>query len=130
MPDIHIKRIYEPASPRDGYRVLVDRLWPRGIKKEDASINLWLKEIGPSSELRKWFSHDPEKWKAFRMKYFKELDGKKELIESLIKNAKKQKLTLLYSAKEERFNNAAALKEYIEKIYTKHHLIKKRKMKK
>ena len=99
--------------------MLVDRLWPRGIKRDYASINLWLKEIAPGSELRKWFSHDPEKWKAFRMKYFKELEIKKELIESLIKNAKKQKLTLLYSAKEERFNNAVVLKEYIEKNYNK-----------
>ncbi|MDO8548771.1 MAG: DUF488 domain-containing protein [Ignavibacteria bacterium] len=119
MYNIQIKRIYEPASPRDGYRVLVDRLWPRGSKKEDASINLWLREIAPGNELRKWFSHDPEKWKEFRSKYFKELDNKKELVDVLIKNAKKQKLTLLFSSKEERFNNAAALKEYIEKTYNK-----------
>ncbi|HLG33194.1 MAG TPA: DUF488 family protein [Ignavibacteriaceae bacterium] len=125
MPNIQIKRIYEPANRQDGCRVLVDRIWPRGIKKDDASINLWLKEIAPSTELRKWYSHDPEKWKKFKTKFFKELDERKELVEVLIKNAKKQKLTLLYSAKEERFNNAAALKEYIEKNYYKHHLIRK-----
>ena len=88
MPNIQIKRIYEPANRQDGCRVLVDRIWPRGIKKDDASINLWLKEIAPSTELRKWYSHDPEKWKKFKTKFFKELDERKELVEVLIKNAK------------------------------------------
>lgn len=94
--------------------MLIDRLWPRGIKKENASIDLWLKEIGPSNELRKWFSHDPKKWKGFKAKYFKELDSKPELKNSLLKNIKGKKLTLLYSSKEEQLNNAAALKEYLE----------------
>ena len=125
MPNIQIKRIYEPANRQDDCRVLVDRIWPRGIKKDDASINLWLKEFAPDSELCKCFSHDFEKLKEFKGKYFKELESRKELFELLIKYAKKRKLTLLYSAKEERFNNASALKEYIEKNYYKHHLIRK-----
>jgi len=117
MYNIFIKRNYEPVNPKDGFRVLVDRLWPRGIKKDDAKIDLWLKEIAPSAELRKWYSHDPEKWKEFKMKYFEELDKKKHLLEELICTVKKQKLTLLYSSKEERLNNAAALKKYIEKNF-------------
>ena len=87
---IRINRIYEPAIPDDGYRVLVDRFWPRGIKKDSRSIDLWLKEIAPSNELRKWYSHDPEKWKEYISKYFKELDNKKELVDLLIRNAKKK----------------------------------------
>lgn len=117
MHNIIIKRIYEPVSQMDGYCVLVDRLWPRGIKKDNASINLWLKDIAPSTELRKWYSHDPKKWKVFKSKYFKELDGKKELVDLLIKNAKKKKISLLYSSKEKQLNNAAALKEYLEKFF-------------
>lgn len=117
--EIRIKRIYEQAGPDDGYRVLVDRLWPRGIKEDDAKIDLWLKEIAPSNELRKWYSHDPKKWKVFKSKYFKELDGKQELVDLLIKNAKKKKITLLYSSKEERLNNAVAIKEYLKKKFHK-----------
>lgn len=119
MYNIQIKRIYEPVSPRDGFRVLVDRLWPRGIKKENAKIDLWLKEIAPSNELRKWYSHDPEKWKEFKSKCFKELDRKKDLVDLLIRNAKKEKIILLYSSKEQQLNNAAALKEYVEKNFNK-----------
>ena len=111
---IELKRIYEKHSKNDGYRVLVDRLWPRGVSREKAGIDLWLKEIAPSGELRKWFAHKPEKWDDFKNKYFDELKLNHAGVEVLINHLEKDKITLLYSAKEERYNNAAALKEYIE----------------
>jgi len=112
---IRIKRIYDPPSPDDGKRILVDRLWPRGIKKEDAKIDEWLKDIAPSDELRKWFSHDPLKWQEFKAKYKQELKGKTELIERIRKEAKKGTVTLLFAAKDTKHNNACILKEIIEK---------------
>ena len=81
--NIFAKRIYEERSPKDGFRILVDRLWPRGIKKEQANIDLWLKEIAPSDSLRKWFNHEPEKWEGFKQRYFKELDQNQNLVEEL-----------------------------------------------
>ncbi len=114
MPaEIFIKRIYDPPSESDGKRILVDRLWPRGIKKEDAVINAWMKEIAPSNELREWFAHDEKKWEEFKIKYFKELDKKKNLSEELLSTGKK-KITLLFGAKDKQHNQAAALKEYLE----------------
>ena len=107
-----IKRVYEPYSAGDGYRLLIDRLWPRGLSKEKAHIDCWLKEIAPSNELRKWFSHDPAKWKEFIKKYKEELENspaKEELLE-LVK--KHKKITLLYSSKEEKNNNAHALSQW------------------
>lgn len=109
------KRIYEKPDKEDGFRVLVDRLWPRGLKKSRAQIDLWLKDIAPSSNLRKWFSHDPDKWDEFRKRYFKELGDKKESLLEMIEKAGKKTITLLYSSKEEKFNNAAALREYLQK---------------
>jgi uncharacterized protein YeaO (DUF488 family) len=97
-----------------GYRILVDRLWPRGVSKEDAKLDLWLKEIGPSNELRKWFGHDPERWNGFKEKFFSELDEKKELVEQIIIKAREGDVVLLFGAKDEEHNNAVALKEYIE----------------
>jgi uncharacterized protein YeaO (DUF488 family) len=111
---INIKRIYEPPSRSDGKRILIDRLWPRGIKKEDAHVDEWLKEIAPSSELREWFDHDPNKWGEFKKRFFFELQGKKDTIDTLINAARKGTVTLLFASKEERFNNAVALKEYID----------------
>ena len=112
---INIKRAYEKSSKGDGYRILVDQLWPRGITKENAEINLWMKEIAPSKKLRKWFSHDPKKWTEFQKKYRNELKKKKELIEKLIQIEKEKKnITFVYAAKDEKFNNAVALKEYLE----------------
>ena len=110
---IKFKRIYEPADKNDGYRVLVDRLWPRGIKKEDAHINLWLKEIAPSTALRKWFNHESEKWDAFRKKYYAELKGNAAVKE--MKQAIKEHAitTLLYSARNENYNQAIVLAEYL-----------------
>lgn len=109
---IQLKRIYEKSSDQDGLRVLVDKLWPRGLRKNAADI--WLKEIAPDDELRKWFSHDPDKWEEFRKRYLKELEQNEEYIQKLIKKAKETDLTLLYAAKNERFNNAIVLKEYLE----------------
>ncbi len=111
---ITIKRVYDPPSRDDGKRILIDRLWPRGLKKEAAHVDEWMKDIAPSSELRKWFGHDPEKWDEFKQRFFKELQGKQEQLERIVDFAQKGRVTLLFGSKEERFNNASALKEYIE----------------
>jgi len=118
MKEIRIKRVYEPANRQDGYRVLVDRLWPRGLKKSKAAVDLWMKDIAPSSELRKWFAHEPQKWGMFKRKYFRELSEQEKNIDWLIQQGKKRRVTLLFSAKDEKFNNAVALKEYLEKNLT------------
>lgn len=111
-----IKRIYENPMETDGFRILIDRLWPRGISKEKAKIDLWLKEIAPSDELRKWFSHDPEKWTDFKKKYKLELANNLESIKVIKEIIKKEKIiTLLYSAKDEEHNNAIVLKEFLKK---------------
>lgn len=111
---IKLKRIYEPPSEDDGKRIFVERLWPRGIKKEKADIHLWLKDIAPSHELRRWFSHDPEKFEEFRKRYMKELEERRDLLFELVKYAKNGTLTLLYSTKNERCNSAVVLKEVLE----------------
>lgn len=110
---IKIKRVYEKKSNSDGYRILIDRLWPRGLKKTEAKVDLWIKEIAPSDDLRKWFAHDPERWISFKAKYKKELREKTDLINQ-IKTLQKQKglVTLLYSAKDEEHNNAVVLKSF------------------
>ncbi len=112
---IKTKRVYEPPSKEDHFRILVDRLWPRGISKEKAKIDLWLKEVAPSDGLRKWYSHDPKKWESFKTKYRAELEKRPDLLES-IKRLEKDKgsITLLFGSKEEKLNNAAALKEFLE----------------
>ncbi len=110
---IRIKRIYDPASPGDGRRILIDRLWPRGLKKEEARFDEWLKDLAPSDELRKWFSHDPAKWSEFQKRYRSELRGKAELLERLRTEARKGTVTLLYSARDEEHNNAVVLKELL-----------------
>ena len=112
---IKIKRIYDAPTLDDGIRILVDRLWPRGLSKEKAKVELWLKEIAPSNELRKWYSHDPKKWAEFRKRYFDDLDTKRELVNQIVQKTKERDVTLLYSSKEEKINNAVALKEYIAK---------------
>ncbi len=111
---IKIKRVYDLPASEDGFRILVDRLWPRGLSKEKAKVVLWLKEIAPSHELRKWYVHDPKKWTEFKNRYFKELDPKKELVDLIIEKTEQGTVTLLYGSKEEKLNNAVALKEYIE----------------
>jgi len=109
------KRVYDKREKNDGFRILVDRLWPRGLSKEKAKIDLWLKNIAPSNELRKWFSHDSKKWNEFKKGYFNELKNKDKDIELIQNKSKKGTITLLYGAKDSKFNNAIALKEYIEK---------------
>ena len=107
---IKIKRIYDKKSKDDGYRILIDRLWPRGITKEEAEVDLWLKDIAPSAGLRKWFSHDPNKWNAFRKRYGLELKTKNESIETVNRLLKEKGIiTFLYSAKNEQYNNAIVL---------------------
>jgi len=112
---IQIKRAYERPSESDGYRVLVDRIWPRGIRKEDAAISEWLKEIAPSKGLREWFGHEPERWDEFRIRYFEELGNHPDAITALRKKAGAGPVTLVYAAKDELHNNAVALKEHLEK---------------
>lgn len=112
---ILVKRIYEPAAESDGFRVLVDRLWPRGIAKEAAKLDLWLPDLGPSTELRQWFNHDPTRWDEFRRRYQAELKEKKELVEELEGRAKEGMVTLLYSAKDEAHNQAVVLQQYLLK---------------
>jgi len=114
---IRIKRIYDQATNDDGFRILVDRLWPRGLSKERAKVDLWLRDVAPSDGLRKWFSHDPKKWVDFKIKYEKELKGKQELLHK-IKQAEKEKgiVTLLYSARDEEHNNAVVLSLSLKNI--------------
>jgi uncharacterized protein YeaO (DUF488 family) len=110
---IKIKRIYDPPSGDDGKRVLIDRLWPRGISKDEAQIDEWLKEIAPSDELRKWFGHDPGKWKEFRKRYTNELTEKKDLLGRLAEESKEETLTLLFAAKDTAHSNAAVIRELL-----------------
>lgn len=112
---IEIKRVYEKPDKSDGVRVLIDRLWPRGLKKEDAKIDHWMKEIAPSDSLRKWFAHKKEHWDAFRQRYAEELKSKKELLKQLRDLGKDQKVTLLYAAKETEINNAQVILEILKK---------------
>lgn len=116
MKTIKIKRVYEPAARGDGYRILIDRIWPRGLTKEKANVDLWLKEIAPSTQLRQWFKHDPKKWFEFKKRYFKELSSKKDLIAIIQEIAHKHPVTILFGAKDEEHNNAVALSEYLKKI--------------
>lgn len=112
---IRVKRAYLPATRTDGWRVLVDRLWPRGLAKDAARIDQWCKEIAPSDELRKWFGHAPERWLEFRRRYFAELAEKEDLVVELAEKAREGGLTLVFAAKDEDHNNSVALKEYLEK---------------
>jgi uncharacterized protein YeaO (DUF488 family) len=110
---IPIKRAYEPVSPQDGQRVLVDRLWPRGLSKERAAIDLWLKEIAPSTALRQWFGHEPERWGEFQRRYHAELDANGEVVGQLREAMRAGKTTLIYGAKDEAHNDAVVLAAYI-----------------
>jgi uncharacterized protein YeaO (DUF488 family) len=111
---IVIKRIYEPAAKADGYRVLVDRLWPRGLKKEDAALDIWAKELAPSTALRQWFGHDPTRWEGFRHCYAAELDAMGERWRPLAERAARHRVTLLYAARDEELSHALVLKSYLE----------------
>jgi uncharacterized protein YeaO (DUF488 family) len=113
---IKTERIYDNPKGNDSFRILVDRLWPRGLSKDKVKVDLWQKDIAPSDSLRKWFGHDEMKWDEFKLKYFIELDKNDDAVNTILKKAKKEgSITLLYGAKEERFNNAVALKEYLKK---------------
>ena len=110
-----MKRVYEPPAATDGVRILVDHLWPRGLKKEAVKVKSWSKAISPSTDLRQWFRHDPAKWKEFQRRYFSELDHKPEVWQPLLDAAQKGGLTLVFSARDEEHNNAVVLKKYLEK---------------
>jgi uncharacterized protein YeaO (DUF488 family) len=111
---IQTRRIYDPPEPSDGSRFLVERLWPRGMKKEELAMAGWLKEVAPSAELRRWFSHDPAKWEEFRRRYFAELASNPEVLQPIREAARDGNVTLLYSARDTEHNNAGALKAYLE----------------
>jgi len=111
---IRVKRAYEAPDPGDGCRILVDRLWPRGVAKEAAHIDLWLKEIAPSAELRKWFNHDPGRWSEFGLRYAREVEQHPEALAQLMAQVRKGPVTLVYAAKDEEHNNAVFLKAFVE----------------
>lgn len=112
-PDLRVKRVYDAPAGDDGRRVLVDRVWPRGLSKDKAQLDEWLKDIAPSSSLRKWFGHDPEKWEAFRARYAEELAEKGELVNRLRDMAREGRVTLLFAAKDTEHNNAVALRDHL-----------------
>ena len=112
---IFVKRAYEPPSPSDGYRILVDRLWPRGLTKDRLKISSWNKNIAPSNELRRWFGHDPQKWREFTTKYFIELNANPEVVDTVLSYLRSEPVvTFVFASKEEKLNNAVALKIYFE----------------
>jgi uncharacterized protein YeaO (DUF488 family) len=111
---IQLKRAYEKPSRDDGLRILVERLWPRGLTKESAAVDLWLKEVAPSSELRKWFAHDPAKWEQFQKRYWKELEQQEEAVQLLQQKSQQDTITLVYAARDEEHNGALALKQFLE----------------
>ena len=111
--NVRLKRAYDPPAPEDGTRILVDRLWPRGVSKEHAALDQWMKEIAPSAELREWFGHAPAKWPEFRRRYAAELRGNEPLVEELRAIARKGPLTLVYSARDEEHNDAVELRDFL-----------------
>ncbi|MDK4735096.1 DUF488 domain-containing protein [Rhizobium sp. CNPSo 3490] len=110
---LHIKRIYEPKEDRDGTRILVDRLWPRGLKKQEAAVDVWLKDIAPSPALRRWFGHDPAKWNEFQRRYLDELKKNSSAVEELERRIGQSDATLLYAAKDQAYNHAIVLQRFI-----------------
>jgi uncharacterized protein YeaO (DUF488 family) len=112
---LQLKRAYDKPARRDGKRVLVERLWPRGLTKARAAVDLWLREVAPSPELRNWFGHDPAKWRQFERRYWNELKGRQQAVDLLRQKAKRGTVTLVYAARDEQHNGALALKEYIER---------------
>lgn len=111
---IRVKRIYEPPAEGDGYRLLVDRLWPRGVARQRASIDAWMKEAGPSSKLRRWFNHDVSRWQEFKRRYAAELDNRQDVVAEILSIASERPVTLLYSARDTGHNQAVALAEYLD----------------
>jgi uncharacterized protein YeaO (DUF488 family) len=112
---IDLKRAYDPPAKRDGHRILVDRVWPRGIARDDLQIDAWLKDLAPSNDLRKWFGHDPAKWDEFRRRYVLELEQRSEALGELVEKARTGHVTLIFSAKDTEHNNAVALREHLER---------------
>jgi uncharacterized protein YeaO (DUF488 family) len=110
MARVTLKRVYEPAAPGDGMRILVDRLWPRGLSKKDAAVDLWCKDVAPSDHLRKWFGHDPARWAEFRVRYRRELREHPEALKAIRAQVRGRSITLLFAAKDEAHNNAVVLK--------------------
>lgn len=113
--DVRIRRAYDGPRRGDGFRVLVDRVWPRGVRKEDLELDAWWKELAPSTALRKWFGHDPERWEGFKRRYFRELEQGGEAVDALVERARRGRVTLLFGARDEEHNQAVALREYLER---------------
>jgi uncharacterized protein YeaO (DUF488 family) len=111
--NVNVKRIYDPPAPSDGFRVLVDRLWPRGLSKDAAAFDEWMKDIAPSAELRRWFGHDPARWNEFRQRYAEEVGQHQDVLDDLRKRARHGPITFVYSARDETHNNAVALRDLI-----------------
>jgi uncharacterized protein YeaO (DUF488 family) len=111
--DVRLKRVYEPTAPSDGYRVLIDRLWPRGVSTQRADLDRWEKELAPSAELRQWFGHDPERFQEFRRRYEEELRGQRPRLSELRRRAREGTLTLVYSARDPEHNDAVVLAEVL-----------------
>jgi uncharacterized protein YeaO (DUF488 family) len=118
--NIQVKRIYEPTAPEDGHRVLVDRLWPRGLSRARAALDLWLQEIAPSAELRQWFGHDPARWGEFQVRYRKELEERPVAVATLRNLARHGTLTLVFAARDEARNNAQVIKKFLEDLHRRH----------
>lgn len=112
-PDVRLKRAYEKPSAEDGVRLLVDRLWPRGLRKEEAAIDRWLKDLAPSDDLRRWFGHDPDRWDEFRRRYLDELSQRSDLIDALREEARRRRLTLVYAARDAQHNQAVVLRDLL-----------------
>ncbi len=113
---VAVKRVYEKPAGEDGYRVLVDKIWPRGVAKEEAEVDEWLKDIAPSSELRKWFHEDPTRWAEFRRRYLSELKEYREELRRLAERAKKERVTLVFGSKDREHNNAVVVKQYLKML--------------
>jgi len=111
--NLRVKRIHDPIGPDDGERILVDGLWPRGVRKADAGIDRWVKAVAPSAELRRWFKHDPARWEGFQRAYWAELDDKPDTVESLLASARRGPVTLVFGARDRAHNNAVALRSYL-----------------
>lgn len=111
--DVQVRRAYDPPGPGDGYRVLVDRVWPRGVSKDKLELDEWRKEIAPSTRLRKWFGHDPERWNEFQERYFAELEEMQDSVQELMKRARRGRITLVYGARDRDHNQAVALSTYL-----------------
>ncbi len=116
IPRVHVKlkRVYEPVASGDGMRILVDRLWPRGLSKADAAVDRWLKDVAPSTELRRWFGHDPERWEEFRRRYTLELRQHADMLDEIRALARKSTVTLLYGARDEQHNDAVVLRDVLD----------------